>query len=163
MDWPPLPDYGCFPRWPPDGQSFIHPDDVAVAVRCLPSERVFRRHAFDGVFYHYTYGSVRFRLRPCLWLQVKAEGIDIGDRIETIGVGMERDLFVAEVWGMHFVRRKGRILYRLRQGGNVVPRLYASHQLRLLTDKSTVREGDIDYPVPQWTGKADTIKGIDLE
>ncbi|NNE00081.1 MAG: hypothetical protein HKN47_22400 [Pirellulaceae bacterium] len=157
-----FPQYGCFPRWPEDGQGFIHPDDVPVATRCLPSERVFRRDAFDGVYYHYRYGTLRFRLRPCLWLKVNADGIDVGDSVETTGVSLERELFVANVWGMYYVRRKGCILYRLRRNDSLVPRLYPRHQLRLLTDKSKVRQGDVEYPTPQWSGKADTLKGIDL-
>jgi hypothetical protein len=157
-----FPQYGCFPRWPEDGQGFIHPDDVPVAVRCLPGERVVRRDAFDGVYYHYRYGTARFRLRPCLWLQVTSEGIDIGDTVETKGVGLERELFVATVWGMHFVRRKGRILYRLRRGDSIVPRLYARHQMQLLTEKAKIRESGIEYPEPKWSGSADTIKDVDL-
>ena len=57
MEWPILPDYGCIHRWPQDGQGFIHPDDVPVATRCFPSERVFRRDRFDGTYYHYSYGA----------------------------------------------------------------------------------------------------------
>ena len=140
MDWPPLPDYGCIPRWPQNGQGFIHPDDVPTATRCFPSERVFRRDRFDGVYYHYSYGSVRFRLRPSMWLKVDSDGIDVGDQVETVGAALERELFVAEVWGMYFVQRKGCILYRLRRGENHVPRLYTAKNLRLLKDKRKVRE-----------------------
>lgn len=157
-----FPQYGLFPRWPEDGQGFIHPDDVPTATRVIPSERVVQRVAFDDVYYHYRYGKMRFRLRPCLWTKIDSEGIDIGDSVETIGVGLERELFVAQVWGMYYVRRKGRILYRLRKADTVVPRLYLADQLRLLTDKETVRESDIEYPVPRWTGTADTIEGIEL-
>lgn len=157
-----FPQYGCFPRWPEDGQGFIHPDDVPSAIRCIPSERVLRRDRFDDVYYHYRYGQIRFRLRPCLWLQIDTDGIDIGDTVETIGAGMERELFVAVVWGMYYVRRKGCILYRLRRTDSVVPRLYPAHQLRLLTDKSTVREGEIEHPIPRWTGERDTISDIEL-
>ena len=162
MDWPQLPDYGCFPRWPHDGQSFIHPDDVPIATRCFPSERVFRRERFDGVYYHYSYGETRFRLRPSMWLSVKSDGIDIGDLVETVGVGLERELFVAQVWGMHFVRRKGCILYRLRRRDTLVPNLFHAKQLRLLTDKSRVRAGEITHPAPKWHGQADSIEGIEL-
>ena len=123
MQWPQLPDYGCISRWPEDGQAFIHPDDVPVATRCIPSARVLRRDYFDGVYYHYRYGSVRFRLRPTMWLKVKSDGIDIGDLVETTGIGMERELFVAQVWGMYFVSRKGCILYRLRRADTKVPQL----------------------------------------
>ena len=152
MQWPILPDYGCIARWPTDGQSFIHPDDVAIAIKCFPSERVLKRESFDGTYYHFCYGKVRFRLRPCMWLQVKYEGIDIGDQVETVGTGLERELFVAQVWGMHYIRRKGRIVYRLRRGDKVIPKLYPLEHLRLLTDKSSVREADFDHTPPQWTG-----------
>ncbi len=161
MQYPVLPDFGCFPRWPENGRSFIHPDDVPLVTRCLPSERVFKRELFDGTYYHYRYGNVRFRLQPCMWLKIDHEGLDIGDLVETIGIGMQRELFVAEIWGMHYIRRKGRILYRLRRGQAKIPRLYASHQMKLLTDKSSVREGDVQHPVPRWNGQGETIEGID--
>ncbi len=162
MQWPVLPDYGCIPRWPAEGQAFIHPDDVAIATRCFPSERVLRRDRFDGVYYHYRYGKIQFRLRPCMWLKVKYEGIDIGDEVETVGLGLERELFVGHVWGMHYVRRKGRILYRLRRGETLVPRLYPSEQLRLLVDKATVRQGEVEHPAPKWSGQGDKLTDIDL-
>ncbi len=162
MQWPILPDYGCIPRWSTDGQSFIHPDDVATALRCFPSERVFKRLRFDDVYYHYSYGRIRFRLRPTMWLKVRPDGIDIGDEVETIGVGLERELFVAQVWGMYFVRRKGRILYRLRRGDVLVPRLYTCNQMRLLTDKAKVRQGDVEHPQPKWSGQGETIPDVDL-
>ncbi len=140
MDWPRLPDYGCIPRWPQDGTDFIHCDDVSVAQRCFPSERVFRRDTFDGEYYHYRYGHVRFRLRPSMWLPVLGEGFNIGDSVETIGVGMGQELFVAKIWGMHFVRRKGCILYRLWRRDAVVPKLFHAAQIRSLVNKTIVME-----------------------
>src|SRR6056297_2020564 len=162
MQWPILPDYGCIPRWPVDGQAFIHPADVTIALRCFPSERVLRRERFDGTFYHFRYGRIRFRLRPMLWLKVQPEGIDVGDTVETVGVGMERELFVAKVWGMHYVRRKGRILYRLRRSDSVIPNLYTADQLRVLNDKTQLRAGEVQHPEPTWGGQGTKISGLDL-
>ena len=162
MEWPILPDYGCIHRWPQDGQGFIHPDDVPIATRCFPSERVLRRDRFDGTYYHYSYGEIRFRLRPSMWLQVDSDGIDIGDSIETTGLAMERELFVAQVWGMYYIRRKGCILYRLRKGDSMVPQLYPASHLRLLTDKAVVREGEIPHPAPKWSGESDRTGGIEI-
>ncbi len=154
---PQLPDYGCFPRWPENGHGFIHPDDSALVLRLIPSERVFRRDLYDGTYYHYRYGELRFRLKPCLWLKVQSEGIDIGDSVETIGVGMERELFIAEVHGMYFVRRKGCLLYRLRRGSTPLPNLYASSSLRQLTDKTHLRPGEISHPMPKFSGTEDPL------
>jgi hypothetical protein len=155
MDWPPLPDYGCIPRWPEDGDHFIHPDDLAIAQRCLPSWRVLRRERFDGTFYHYCYGRLRFRLRPVMWLKVRSEGIDIGDEVETVGMSLERELFVATVWGMHWVSRKGCILYRLQRGELAEPRLYRAKDFRLLKSKAQVGERMFDYRAPRWHGEPD--------
>jgi len=149
MLWPQLPDYGCIARWPQDGQGFIHPDDVPKAKGLIPSERVLRRDFFDGTYYHVRYGSVRIRLRPCLWLTVRSEGLDIGDEVETVGQGFERELFVAKIAGMYYVRRKGRILYRLARNQTLVPKLFLCEQLRLLRDKAKVKQPTFDYPEPK--------------
>ncbi len=155
MDWPPLPDYGCFPRWPADGDDFIHPDDRSIASKYIPSQRVLRRERFDGTYYHYRYGKFRLRLLPTMWMKVAFEGLDIGDEVETIGRSLQRELFVANIWGMYFVARKGCVLYRLKRGDMPVPRLYAAKDLRLLTDKSKVSERTFDYRAPKWNGTGD--------
>lgn len=163
MQWPQLPDYGCFLRWPENGQGFIHPDDVPIVTRLIPSPRVLKRFAFDDVYYHYAYGQLRFRLRPAMWHSVRIEGIEIGDQVETTGLGLERDRFVATVWGMYYVQRKGCILYRLRRGEQVVPRLYAADQMRLLTNKETVRPPTTRYRAPRWDGQGETVPDTKLE
>ena len=152
MQWPILPDYGCILRWPSDGVEFIHPEDREVALRCFPSERVFRREKFDGEYYHYRYGEVSFRLRPVMWLKVREEGIDVGDQVETIGLGLERERFVAQVWGIYYLRRKGRIVYRLKRGDQKFANLYTFDELKLLTDKSKVEPREGIHPPPQWRG-----------
>lgn len=92
-----------------------------------------------------------------MWLIVESEGIEIGDAVETVGQSMEQELFSAQVWGMHFVRRKGCILYRLRRGLTTMPRLYSRRQLRLLTDKGKVRPGEIVHATPKWSGDGERL------
>lgn len=163
MHWPVLPDYGCFLRWPENGHGFIHPDDVPTVTRLIPSPRVLKRISFDGVYYHYAYGRIRFRLRPAMWIAIRSEGIEIGDQVETVGLGLERDRFVATVWGMYYVQRKGCILYRLRRTDQVVPKLYSGDQLRVLTNKSTVRPPTTKYREPHWDGRGDPVPDTKLE
>ncbi|OYP32391.1 DUF6960 family protein [Rhodopirellula sp. MGV] len=163
MQYPTLPDYGCFLRWPENGQSFIHPDDVAIVTHLIPSPRVFKRVQFDGTYYHYRYGSTGFRLRPAMWNKVQDEGIEIGDQVETVGTGFDREHFVATVWGMYFVARKGCILYRLKRADRVVPTLFASTHLRLLHDKATVRPANTRYRSPTWSGDGETVSDSILE
>ncbi len=163
MQWPQLPDYGCFLRWPENGQGFIHPDDTPIATQLIPSPRVLKRVSFDGVYYHYVYGRLRFRLRPAMWLSIRIEEFEIGDQVETKGVGLERERFVATVWGMYYVQRKGCILYRLRRGEQLVPKLFAGDQLRLLTNKTTVRPPTTRYRAPNWNGEGETVPDTKLD
>ena len=160
MRWPQLPDYGCIARWPENGAGFIHPADVPAATQLFPSHRVFRRNLFDGTYYHCTYGGTRFRLRPCLWLPIRPDGIDIGDEVETTGVGMTRELFVATVADMFFTRRKRCIQYRLRKCDSTIPTLFAASDLRLMKEKSRVNLSGSNHPIPKWNGQGDRLEGI---
>ena len=153
MQWPQFPDYGCFLRWPENGHGFIHPEDMATVRRLMPSPRVLKRTQFDGTYYHYRYGPLGFRLRPAMWLQVSHEGFDIDDRVETVGVGLERERFVATIWGMYYIQRKGCILYRLRRGDQLVPNLYPADQMRLLESKAKLGPAHTKYRQPKWEKK----------
>ena len=157
IDWPPLPDYGIIARYPATEGTFIHPGDEAVVRRLVPSERVLCRHRFDGDYYHYRYGpTIGFRLKPVMWTPVAHEGVEIGDRVETVGRGLERERFVASIRGIHFIRRKGHIVYRLRSAdGRDLPRLYRRDWFQLLRDKATIREGSTVYAPPRWLGRTD--------
>ena len=44
----------------------------------------------------------------------------------------------------------------------MVPHLYPASHLRLLTDKSVVREGEIPHPTPKWSGEGDRNGGIEI-
>jgi len=146
---PALPDYGVFLRTPANGNDWIHPDDIAVVEHLIPSARVFCRYRYTDGYYHFRYGDIHFRLRPCLWLPVVAEGFDIGDRIETIGVGMSQELFVSEVVAMVYDQRAGQIRYQLARTPTS-NQLYEAANLRLLSDKTKLRPGDTIHPEPRW-------------
>jgi hypothetical protein len=140
---PQLPDYGMFTHWPGEGHQHVHPEDIAVVSRVVPSGRVFRRFHFDGVFYHYQYGSqIAFRLRPSMWVPLRWEGIDVGDQVEVTGLAMARDLFVARVVEMRFSKKSQRIEYTLDQAGVIQPRRYTAEQLRNLDARPQLRRPD---------------------
>ncbi len=91
---PPLktdPKYGCFLRWPQNGNDWLHPDDVALARNLLPSDRIFRRDGRDGEFHCFHYGDVMFRARLALWQEIAHEGFDIGDWVEVLSHGMRNE------------------------------------------------------------------------
>jgi len=148
---PELPDYGTFPRSPDNGTSWIHPDDRSIVTSLIPSERIYRRDRFDGTFYHFRYGDIRFRLRPCMWLPLAAEGVDVGDLVEIIGTGMDRERFVGNVVDALYSTKEERCVYRIvRPGAMESERLYGRDDFQNLTDKSKIREGSTIHPVPRW-------------
>ncbi len=148
---PDLPDYGIFPRVPADGTDWIHPDDIDLIQGQIPSDKIFCRYRYEDGYYHFRFGATRFRLRPCLWLPVKIEGIEIGDRVETIGVGLQIEGIVTEVIGMHYRTRERQIVYRLANNP-LSERLYTADQLRLLEEKAQLHERDTYTRVPQDIG-----------
>lgn len=153
---PHLPDYGTFTHWPDKGHARIHPDDIAIVNRLIPSDRVFRRRRFDGVFYEYHYGkSVRFRLRPSMWVPLKYEGFDVGDQVEVLGLGMVRKAMIARIVEMRFNQREQQIQYTLQWADAVQPRPYSADDMRLLTRKVSLRPGTMGHPVPQWHRRDD--------
>lgn len=146
---PVFPDYGVFLRSPADGSNWIHPDDHEIVAGMVPSKRVFCRFLYENGFYHFRYGDIVFRLRPCLWLPLRGEGFDLGDRVETTGVGLSQELFVSEITGMFFNDSAGEICYQLARTPTS-GKLYSAEHLRLLSDKTKLREGDTIHPLPHW-------------
>ncbi len=147
---PELPDYGTFPRWPGNGNEWIHPDDIEVVMDLIPGDKVFRRDQFDGTYYHYRYGDIRFRLQPCMWLPLENEGIDIGDLVETKGIGLERELYVGTVVDAIYSESEGACLYRLARQATTDDRLYTAHDLQVLTQKIQLHPGTTEHPKPHW-------------
>ncbi len=147
---PELPDYGTFPRWPADGDQWIHPDDMQLVLSLIPGNKIFRRDEFDGTFYHYRYGDIHFRLQPCMWLPLENEGIDIGDMVETKGLGLERELFIGTVTEAIYADEEGACMYRLTRGETIDDRLYVAHELQVLNNKTKLQIGTTEHPKPQW-------------
>jgi hypothetical protein len=148
---PELPDHGTFPRWPAEGTAWIHPEDRSIVMHLIPSDRIFKRERFDGTFYHYRYGDTRFRLKPCMWLPLADDGVDVGDLVETIGLGWERELFIATVNDALYSADEGRCVYRLvRVGAMEDDRVFGRDEFRVLSDKTKLREGTTKHPTPHW-------------
>lgn len=159
---PQLPDYGVFTHWPGDGHQRIHPEDISQVVRLIPSARVFRREHFDDVFYHYTYGAIHFRIRPSMWLPVRYEGFDIGDQVEVSGLAMARQGMIGRIVEACFNRETMQIEYTILNADVIQPRVYHADELKQLTNKIQLRQGDMGHPPPQWD-RRESDPGIDMD
>ena len=107
----PPPLYGVFLRWPEDGEDWIHPFDVGIARHLLPGNRVFRRDEFDGVYFQFHYGELKFRARPRIWLVVEHEGFDIGDQVEVKSIKGRNWPQIASIGQVVWEPHKKRIEY----------------------------------------------------
>ena len=130
---PPLktdPKYGCFLRWPQDGNDWLHPDDVAVARTLIPSGRVFRRDGADGEFHCLHYGDLLLRVRPALWQEVSYEGFDIGDWAEVLSHGMRNEPRTGIIREMLWDDRDRTIRYQIAENGVPIADLYSREDLQ---------------------------------
>jgi hypothetical protein len=130
---PPLktdPKYGCFLRWPEDGNAWLHPDDVALARTMIPSGRVFRRDGADGEFHCLYYGNARLRALPALWQEVAHEGFDIGDWIEVLSHGMRNEPRTGVIREMLWDERGRAVRYQIAENDVPIADFYTREDLQ---------------------------------
>lgn len=131
------PVYGVYPWWPENGHEWIHPEDLDVVEGLIPGTRVFRRDDRRPKYVIMSYGEMRFRIRPTLWHQVRAEGFDVGDQVE-IRSRMGTNLpGLAVICEMTWQRERETIYYHVRQRGMRLPRCFTAADLRHVKFLST--------------------------
>jgi hypothetical protein len=124
------PKYGYFPRWPEDGNGWLHPDDVARARAMIPSARVFRRDGAGDEYALMHYGDVILRTRPALWQEVTPEGLEIGDWVEVISRGMLNEPCTGTIREMLWDERERALRYQIWDNGQPIEQLYAREDLK---------------------------------
>ncbi len=126
-DAPQLPDlkitprYGYFPRWPEDGDAWLHPEDVETARSLLPSNRVWRHEGREGPLMVLRYGATRLRVRPALWIEVEHEGFDVGDHVEVKPLGGVNDPVTGRIRESRVNEITGDRYYQIDQSGTPLP------------------------------------------
>ncbi len=123
------PAYGCFPRWPEEGTSWIHPDDVDTALALIPSDRIFRREWSGGEYSRLVYGQQVIRAKPTMWQIVEPGRFHVGDEVEIrsqMGKRLPGLAIVREaLWNPH----AGAVQYELEQREMILPLLFEDHDL----------------------------------
>ena len=133
MTPPPLktdPKFGYFPRWPEDGNDWLHPDDVALARTLIPSSRIFRRDGTGGEYQFLHYGDIHLRARPALWQEVSHEGFDIGDWVEVKSRGMRNEPRTGVIREVLWNETTRAIAYQITENGVPIADLYAREDLQ---------------------------------
>lgn len=129
-DLKPTAKYGFYPRWPEDGDAWVHPEDAALARTLLPGPQVFRREGEFAPFATLHYGEVRLRVKPAMWQEVEWEGLDMGDWVEVLSRGMQNTPRTGVICEMEFDARNGSLRYQIREVDQQIPNWYAASDLR---------------------------------
>jgi len=124
------PAYRVYPWWPENGDSWVHPDDVRLARRLIPSTRVFRRAGREGDYLVLSYGKWRLRVKPTLRQAIPGDGFNLGDRVEVCSRMGKNRAMVATIGGMYWNARYRAIEYRLRRRDMTLARRYTAEDLR---------------------------------
>lgn len=124
------PKYGIYPWWPEDGDAWVHPDDVPIARRVIPSERVFCRDGREGPYVVMRYGNLRLRVRRTLWLEVPGEGYRVGDWVEVMSKGSQNEFRTGRIREMLWHAKSQSIRYQIEQAGQPIETLYSADDLR---------------------------------
>lgn len=131
--------YAIYTRWPQDGTAWIHPDDIPIVRKLIPSRRIFRRETDDGHYAVFSYGNQQFRVLPTLHLAIDGEGFDVGDRIEVKSLLGKNRPFIGRIREMRWNDRHQRIEYFLTHTEQRVPRWYSADELSCLENKAKLR------------------------
>ena len=144
------PRYGYFPRWPQDGDSWIHPEDLVVAQRLVPSMRIWRRDGTRGRFAILHYGDIRIRVVPTLWneivgSEIATEGIEVGVWVEILS-RMQRNTYrIGKIREMFWDSRTGTIRYRIEHNQKPLPNFFGRDDLRPIRPISTRHGSDMAF------------------
>lgn len=130
------PRYGYYPWWPQNGDDWVHPEDVALARRLIPSPRVFRREGGSGPYARLRYGDVCLRVKPTLWQEVASEGLEMGDWVEVLSRMRANDPRTGVVCEIHWDDRARGLRYQVRDNDRAIPNWFSAEDLRPLDPPS---------------------------
>ncbi|MEN1678716.1 MAG: hypothetical protein AAGJ46_03935 [Planctomycetota bacterium] len=164
---PPLktdPRYGHYPWWPEDGDGWLHPEDVELARRTLPSPRIWRTDgriltklddAAGGPFIVLHYGADRLRVRPRLWQEVPRPQFEIDDLVEVLPHGMQNDPVTGRVREVLWDDTKHRVIYQLDVADRLVETRYTKDDLKPVDE--TIAQPTVRVEPPQDDAAVDAL------
>ena len=126
------PRYGYFPRWPQEGDDWLHPEDTHMARKVLPSYCIWRRESTTSEYDRMTYGTLSLRVLPAMWVEVKSEGIDVNDWVEVKSRLQQNTYRIARVREVRWDLHASAIRYQVESQGMLIPSAFGRADLRLL-------------------------------
>lgn len=161
---PPLktdPKYGYYPHWPQDGDDWLHPEDVALARRLLPSHRIWRRGSDRGEFHTLRYGDLVLRVRSALWQEVPQPEFEIGDWVEVRTRMMKNEPHTGQVTEMEWDERQRSVVYHIQENDKPIPTRYTIDDLAPVAPTTNFHHSTLPADTPEATeGVDELVEGL---
>lgn len=155
---PELPDWGAYLVWPIEGNAWIHPEDRERAESLIPSQRVFKRHLWDGEYYHLSYGAEQIRVLPSMWLKVPDVDLSMDQQVELLHREGLNDPGIFRISEILFSPEHNRVEYCLHGVLLKMDERFSREDLRPLHVKHELKPGS--FPPENPTGELPD--GVDL-
>lgn len=146
---PDLPDWGMFPRPPEAGLDWVHPDDVELAQKWIPSARIFRRSKWDGEYYWLHYGPHVLRLRPSLWTPTPPVDLEVDQQVELLARQGANDAGIFRISEILFNEGQHQIEFYLKRDELILSRAFEREDLQPLHEHHELRTGFYEHETPK--------------
>ncbi|RMF40741.1 MAG: hypothetical protein D6753_10995 [Planctomycetota bacterium] len=150
-----MPDCGVYLHWPAEGESWIHPEDVATVRQLIPSRRVLRRLHWDGRYYQLQYGRHRMRVRPTLWTRVEGVDLEVGEQVELLSKMGKNDAGIYRIAEIAFLPQVQQVVYYLQRGDLRMNHPFRREDLRPLHVRHRLRSDFYKFEPPGFDRSAD--------
>ncbi len=125
------PKYGHYPWWPEEGDAWIHPDDIALARKLIPSQRIWRRDGHADGYSRISYGDRRLRVRYAMWVESRYEGFDVGDLVEILPHGLLNETHTGHIREVLWDEHEGGVRYQITTSeGTLLEHVYTAHDMK---------------------------------
>lgn len=148
------PKYGYYPWWPENGNQWLHPEDVPLARRMIPSQRVFRREGVHGKFLVLHYGELKLRVLRTLWQEVQPEGFEVGDWVEVLSRGKKNTFRTAVIREIIWDKTTSCLRYQVRENDKPIENFYSADDLRHVDPTEQQLRGEI-HVIPKPSEESD--------
>lgn len=122
--------WGVYTTWPEEGLHNVHPEDLWLAERLLPGNRIFQRCDVDSEYNLLTYGRHQIRVRPTLWVETPEPPFKLGEQVEVRSQFGRLTPQIARIHQVLWNARTRRIEFELAAFGRVIPGRYLAGDLR---------------------------------
>ncbi len=130
------PTFGVCLWWSDEKPFWLHPEDVEIAKKFIPGNRVLRRSECPNFadrelgYSVFQYGESSFRALPAIWLEISSDGYELNDLVQVKSQYGRLNPVIATICDIRWNQNRRKIDYYLSVSGKQVSRVYASSEIK---------------------------------